>query len=374
MSKNELIDLSDAMAQAVEKAAGSTLMVDARRRLPASGIAIKKDLVLTANHIVQRDEDIKVTLPDGTELSAEVAGRDPGSDLCLLRLPEEAAQPAQTNGEPVVGQLALALGRPSTEGIQASFGIVSAFGGPVHTRRGGTLEQYIRTDAIPYPGFSGGPLINAEGLVIGLNTSGLGHGNSIAIPIEYALKIAGWLEEHGSIKRGYLGISSKVVDLPDKADLDREQNTGLLVFGLEEDSPAAAAEVMTGDIVVGFNDRPITDHETLFAAMTGEVVGQPAPLEVLRGGKPETLEVTLTERAEAPRPRSSQRRGPWRKFPGASRSAHYGRRHGPRAFKRHIKDKRRSRRSQMRRHFKHHHDEHHGHHGDGGHHDRETDE
>ena len=134
-------------------------MVAARRRMPASGIAYDGEFILTADHVVERDEDIHVTLPDGTRLEASVAGRDAGSDLALLRLEKAVASPAEPALErPRIGQLALALGRPSTDGIQASLGVVSAVGGQWRTGRGGMLEGYLRTDTIPYPGFSGGPL------------------------------------------------------------------------------------------------------------------------------------------------------------------------------------------------------------------------
>jgi S1-C subfamily serine protease len=331
MAKNELANLSDAMADAVEKAGASVVMVNARRRLPASGVALSKDLVLTANHVVEADEDIKVSLPDGTELSAEIKGRDPGSDLVLLKLNKASAAAADTNGQPRIGQLVLALGRPSTEGIQASLGIVSAIGGPARTRMGGMLEQYIRTDAIPYPGFSGGPLIDAEGKVVGINTSGLGHGNSVVIPIELAKKIADSLEKHGSVKRGYLGVRSQVVELPNKAKLDREQKYGLMVMGVEDDSPAAAADLMIGDIIIAYNDQPTETHDELFAALAGGVVDKAAPVEILRGGKAQTLQITAAERKESPR-RGHRRRvmfgGPGFMMPHRGFRRGRGRRHG----------------------------------------------
>ncbi|MBW8010348.1 MAG: serine protease [Chloroflexi bacterium] len=316
MAKKEtpLTALSKALADAVEKAAASTVTVDARRRFPASGIAYAKDLILTASHVVERDEDIKVILPDGSQVEASLVGRDPGSDLALLRIEDAEAAPAEkTEGEIRPGQVALAIGRPSTEGVQASLGIVSAVGGPTRMRRGGVLEGHIRTDAIPYPGFSGGPLIDDAGRILGINTSGLGHGNSIAIPVEIAWKIAGTLEKHGSIKRGYLGIRSQPVDIPENAlkALGREQASGLLLVGIEDDSPASEANLMVGDILVGFNSQAIESADELFSLLSGEVVGSPTPIEVLRGGKLETLKVTLTERAEQPRGRKRKRRMAW---------------------------------------------------------------
>jgi len=305
MATNILTELSTAMADAVEKAGASTVMVDARRRIPASGIALSKELVLTANHVVEEEDDVRVTLPDGKELSAEVAGRDPGSDLALLKLEKASATPMESDGDPRIGQLVLALGRPTSEGVQASLGIVSAIGGPTRTRRGGMLEKYIRTDAVPYPGFSGGPLIDADGKVVGINTSGLGHGNSLAIPIELAKKIADSLEKHGSVKRGYLGIRSQIVDVTEEAQkaLGREQHQGLLIVGLEEGSPATEGGLMVGDIIVGLNGEPAETHDELMALLTGEVVSQATPVEVLRGGKPKTLKVTIAERKESPRRR-----------------------------------------------------------------------
>ncbi|RPJ23124.1 MAG: serine protease, partial [Chloroflexi bacterium] len=166
MSQNVLVELSDALADAAEKAGKATVLVNARRRMPASGIAYAADLILTADHILEREEDIKVILADGTEVSAKVAGRDAGSDLAVLKLERAAASVADVTKSPArLGQIALVLGRPSRDGIEASLGTVSALGGPIRTGRGGMLERYIRTDSISYPGFSGGPLVAADGTV-----------------------------------------------------------------------------------------------------------------------------------------------------------------------------------------------------------------
>jgi S1-C subfamily serine protease len=296
MSKNTLQEFSDALADAAERTGKSTVMVDARKRLPASGIAFAADLILTADHVVERDEDIKVTLPDGMEISARVAGRDPGSDLAVLKLDSASATPAEATKTPArVGQIALALGRPSTNGIEASLGTVSAVNGPVRTGRGGMLEKYIRTDTISYPGFSGGPLVGADGTVLGINTSGLSHGAAITIPADLAWKIADSLAKHGHIKRGYLGIRSQTVDLPEKS-LKRQQKMGLLVVGLESDSPAAKSGLMVGDILVGITGVAVEHHDELFARLSGDVVGKSTPIDILRGGELKTVNVVIGER------------------------------------------------------------------------------
>lgn len=294
---NVLVELSNAMAAAAERAGASTVMVNARRRMPASGIACSEELILTADHVVEREEGITVTLNDGTEISATLAGRDPGTDLALLRLDRADAKPAETAGEPKIGQLVLALGRPSTEGIEASLGVVSAISGPVRTPRG-VIDSYIRTDTTPFPGFSGGPLVDAEGRVIGLNTSGFGRGSSLTIPAELAWKIADQLAKHGSIKRGYLGIRSQAVEVPvaGQKALKREQATGLLVLSVEKKSPAEASSLMVGDILVGIDGHPVSDHDALFARLSGDVVGKSIPVEILRGGQPQILQVKIGER------------------------------------------------------------------------------
>ena len=161
MSKedNTFTNFSDALADAVEKAAGAVVLVDGRRRFPASGVLYADDLVLTADHVLERDEEINVILADGKEINATVAGRDPSSDLALLKLSEAVeGAPEPFQGEMRVGELVLALGRHSTKGIEASLGVVSYINGPVRTHRGGMIERFIRTDAAPLPGFSGGAL------------------------------------------------------------------------------------------------------------------------------------------------------------------------------------------------------------------------
>ncbi|MCL4274880.1 MAG: trypsin-like peptidase domain-containing protein [Anaerolineales bacterium] len=299
MSKNIFTELSEAMADAAERAGKSTVLVDARRRIPASGIAIAKDLILTADHVVERDEDIRVILGDGTETTARLAGRDPGTDLAVLKLDSASAVPAEVAKSPArVGQFVLAIGRPSKNGIESSFGTVNTIGGPVRTGRGGMLEKYIKTDVVSYPGFSGGPLINGEGQVHGINTSGFRGGGAITIPADVAWKIAETLSKHGKIKRGYLGIRSQTVNIPAEAqsELKRGQETGLLIVGLEAESPAGKGGIMVGDILVGVAEQPIEHHDELFARLSGDVVGKSVPMDVLRGGKLQVVNVVVGER------------------------------------------------------------------------------
>jgi len=295
---NSFSEFSEGLSAAVEKGGASTILVDARKRYPASGIAYSEDLILTADHVVTREENIKVLLPDGKSLAATIAGRDPGSDLAVLRLAEKALTAAKTSDDIKVGQLVLALGRPNSEGMQASWGIVTSISGPTRTFRGGMLDEYIRTETTPYPGFSGGPLVNSEGDVLGLNTSGLTRGSSLTIPVKVAWRVAEALATHGSVKRGYLGVRTQPVEIPEAARqaLKREQEHGLLVLWLEEGGPAEKSGLLVGDILVAISGQPVGDPDDLFSALHSDTVGKSIAVEVLRGGRPETVNVTVGER------------------------------------------------------------------------------
>lgn len=295
---NPLTDFSNGLTSAVEKGGANTILVDARKRYPASGIAYAEDIILTADHVVTREDDIKVLLPDGKSLSATVAGRDPGSDLALLRLAEKVLSPAKTSDDVKVGQLVLALGRPNSAGMQASWGIVTAISGPARTFRGGLLDEYISTETTPYPGFSGGPLVNTEGEVLGLNTSGLTRGSSLTIPVKVAWRIAAALAKHGSVKRGYLGVRTQPVEISEAArkSIKREQTSGLLILWLEENGPAQQGGLFVGDTIVAIGNQPVGDPDDLFSALNSDTVGKSIAVEVLRGGRPETVAVTVGER------------------------------------------------------------------------------
>ena len=294
MESSELLAaLSEGLAGAVEKVGASVVRVNGRRRRPSSGIVYAPDAVLTASHALEREEDVTVSADDGRTLPARLVGRDPSTDLAVLRVEglDVVAVPAE--GEPRIGELALAVGR-SGEGPRASLGVVSGVGGPLRTWRGGRLERYIATDATPYPGLSGGALVSARGGVLGVLTTGPMRGAALAVPAGLAWRVAGALEERGSVKRGYLGILSQPVRLPDGLGLT--QRGGLLVVGVEAGSPAGRGGVIVGDIVATLDGQPVEDTEDLLALLTGERVGRSVPVQVVRGGEPRTLEVTVGER------------------------------------------------------------------------------
>lgn len=290
--------LSNQMADAVETVAPALVLVNGRQGRPASGVIYAQDLVLTADHVLEREEDLTIQTHDKRTLPAQFAGRDLATDLAVLRVAGLGLNAATTASEPArVGQLVLAVGRSASDGPMASFGIVSAVGGPLRLARGATLERYIRTDAIPYPGFSGGPLINTQGAVIGITTTGLVNGAAFAIPADIAWGIAEILVKQGYIKRGYLGISSQPVEIPASQRAGRTQEDGLLIVKVDDNSPAQKGGILLGDIIVSLDGKVLNDAEDLQTLLTGDRVGKTVPVEVIRGGALQTLQVTIGQRS-----------------------------------------------------------------------------
>jgi S1-C subfamily serine protease len=297
MSNSDALSaLSNQMADAVALAAQSLVTVNGRERQSATGIVYASELVLTADHVVERDDNLTVISPDGKKLSAQLVGRDPSTDLAVLRVAGlEAKGSAAADAPARVGQLVLAVGRPGDEGVMASSGVVSAIGGPIRGH-GANLEQYIRTDATPYPGFSGGPLINASGAVLGVLTTGLARGATLAIPISIALKVAETLTKQGTVKRGYLGVISQQVKLPMNQRGGQTQEHGLLVMRVEDNSPAEQGGMLMGDILVSIDGQAVTNADDLLALLTGERVGKAVQVGIIRGGNLQSVSVVVGQR------------------------------------------------------------------------------
>ncbi|HST06114.1 MAG TPA: trypsin-like peptidase domain-containing protein [Chloroflexia bacterium] len=286
---------SNGLADAVERVGKSIVLVNGRERQAASGIVFANGVVLTAAHVIEQDNP-EIETASGQKFKATLAGRDPITDLAVLKVDGLDAEPAVLGTSAKVGQFVLSVGRPSSGQPMASGGIVSAVGGPLRTREGVLLEQYLATDARPYPGFSGGPLINADGEVLGVMTSGILGNSSVVIPSAVAARVAKALLESGTIKRGYLGIGSQAVDLAESQRAGHKQESGLLIVHVDENSPAAQAGVLIGDILVGLDGQTVTDGDALVALLSGDRIGKSLKADIIRGGEARSLDVTLGER------------------------------------------------------------------------------
>jgi S1-C subfamily serine protease len=295
---NVLQSLSDDMVAAVETAGQSIVRVDGRRRMSASGIVWSADgVIVTAHHVVTRDEDLKIGLPNGDEVEATVAGRDPSTDLVVLRAQASGlTAPKWVESDDLrVGQLVLALGRPGRT-VQATLGVVSAVGGSWRTGAGGQIDRYLQTDVVMYPGFSGGPLVGASGAMLGLNSSALLQGVSVSIPTGTLKSMVSTLLEHGHVRRGYLGVGAQPVRLPDALAEQLDQETGLLLVSVESDSPAAKNGLVMGDTIVTFDGEAVRHMDDLQALLSGDRVGKAFPARIVRGGELREIKVTVGAR------------------------------------------------------------------------------
>ena len=296
--------VSNDLAAAVDTVGRSVVAIHARRRIPASGVIWQPGVVVAAHHTIQRDDDITVGLHDGTTVPATLAGRDPSTDLAVLRLADGASAPpvAPATDAPRVGQLVLALGRPGGS-VTASLGIVSAVGGEWRTWQGGTIDRFVRLDVAVYDGFSGGPLVDAAGRVIGVNTSGLARATAVTVPASTVERVAGQLLARGHVARGWLGIATQPVRLPPalRRSVESEADAGLVVVNVEPDSPADRGGVQIGDILLALEGKAVSDPGDVLAALGGDRIGKAIGLRVARGGRAETLSVTVGERPHARR-------------------------------------------------------------------------
>ncbi|MBW3632747.1 MAG: S1C family serine protease [Chloroflexi bacterium] len=299
-SSSLLASVSDELAGAVDRAGSGVVTVDARRRHPASGIVWTSDgLIATANHVVERDEEIEIGLPDGRTVSGTLVGRDPGSDLALLRIDASDVAPLERSTvEPRVGHLTLAIGRPGPSGPMASLGVISAVGGPVRFRGGASLERYVRADVAMLPGFSGGPLVDSVGNLIGLNSSTLGNAGQLTVPAASIDATVSTLLQHGRVRRGYLGVGAQGVRLPEALTraLANGQEQGLLIVSVETGGPADAAGLMLGDVILAIDGETVGQVEQLQERLTGDRVGKSVPIRIARGGEPREIGVTVGER------------------------------------------------------------------------------
>lgn len=296
---NVLLDLSNDLVTIVGTTGLAVVRVEARRRLPASGVLWSSDgLIATAHHVVERDDNITVGLPDGQTVTAKLVGRDPTTDLAVLRADIKDLTPPTWAGPDAlkVGHLVLALGRPGKT-VQATLGIVSALGGSWRTRGGGQIDRYLQTDVVMYPGFSGGPLVNAAGHVVGINTSALIRGTSLALPTPTVRRMVEDLLAYGQVRRGYLGVGIQPARLPVALAEQLGQETGLLLVSVEPGSPAEGAGLFMGDTLVALDGQPVRHHDELLALLSGDRIGATVPMRIVRGGQVQELQVVIGERA-----------------------------------------------------------------------------
>ncbi len=288
--------LSDEISAIVDRLAPAVVQLQARRWRPATGTVYARDLVLVTAHSLDRDRVLHVRTHDGRTLDATLAGHDRSTDLALLRVPGLDVEPPEAAPAlPRVGQVLLSLGRSRMGALTATIGLTSSIVGPLRFGRAPRLDRLIRTDLVTYPGGSGGPLVDAHGRIVGIVSTGLLRGLPLGVPAPAAWEVARELAEHGTARVAYLGIGSQPVDIPEHQRGDGA-TSGLLVLAVGDDTPAARAGVMVGDILVRFDSQALRDPDELLARLTADRIGREVPAEVLRAGEKRTLTITVGER------------------------------------------------------------------------------
>ena len=270
-----------------QRTAPSVVAVHARHRYSSSGVIWQPGVIVTAEHTIRRDDEIRVTLPDGQNVNATLAGADSGTDIAVLKLDGAKTAVAKAAAVPAAGNLAMVVGRSENSGPNAAMGIISAVSGTWRTWRGGRLDHYIRLDVTLFPGSSGGVAVNAAG-------------RPQASP-RRCPRIAAWdpaanidrvvseILTRGRVARGYLGVGLQPVELPDP-------HKGLIVLTVERDGPAAKAGVLIGDILISLGGSEVSETDDVQAALEGHSVETTIEAGILRGGVAKNIAITIGER------------------------------------------------------------------------------
>lgn len=296
----ELIGLSDGLAELTERSGRSAVAVASQARGSSSGVVWRPGVIVTAEHALERDEEIHVTLPDGRVVSAELAGRDASTDLAVLKCEEAKESIAEFGdaGGVKPGSLTLVVGRTRVSGAVVALGVVSLVGGERRTWAGAALRPYIRLDVGLQPTTIGGAVVDARGRVIGVATPKFARFGAIAIPAATVNAVVDALLSKGRIARGYLGIGLQPVRLPEplRQSLQRKERAAAILLEVEPNGPAQRAGLVIGDILLALGGKQITHYEDVQAQLGGEAIGKSLPLQFVRGGEVKEASVVVGER------------------------------------------------------------------------------
>lgn len=295
---SSLVEFSNDLANAVERAGNSVIAVLDGGREGVSGTIWREGFAVTAEHTIRSYDEVNVVLPSGKQTKATVAGRDPGTDVALLKIdglstPDVRRDDVQTR----VGDIVLCVGRRGLDGLATTHGIISATGGPWRTWQGARVDRWLRLDLNPFTGFSGGPIVNAAGDVLGIATSGPRR-SVVTIPSSTVNRVVDQLVRRGTVGRGYLGIGVQPVVLPASARqaIGTQAERGLLVITVAPGSAAEQSQILLGDIVITVDGSPVGHIRDLQPALDPENVGKSVVLEIVRGGKLVKTSATIGEK------------------------------------------------------------------------------
>jgi S1-C subfamily serine protease len=298
--EQSLAAISGELAALAERAALSVVAVNGSRRSHSSGVHWRQDLIVTAEHTLRRDEEITVAMAGGKNAEASLLGRDPGTDIALLKVEGLAIPPAtiDAGGALHVGDLTLVIGRSPDSGHNASMGIISAVSGPWRTWRGGSLDAYIRLGATVFAGSSGGAVIDHRGTVTGIATSALSRVAGLAVPASTVSRVVDRLLTQGSVPQTYLGVGLQPVPMPAlfQNRFSLRNTDAIMVLDVEQGGPADRGGILVGDIVFEIEGRGASSIEDVQSLIGAQKAGTPVVLKLIRGGEMKELTLTVGER------------------------------------------------------------------------------
>ena len=302
---SSLVEFSNSLADAVEQVGASVIAVPEGGREGVSGTLWRDGIAVAAAHTIRGYDEVTVVLASGEKAKATVAGRDHGTDIAVLKLTQPTGAASLANdSQSRVGEIVLAVGRRGTEGLAATYGVISAIGGPWRTWQGARVDRWLRLDLNPFTGFSGGPIVNARGEVLGMATSGPRR-SVMTLPVSTVESVVNQLLQRGRVARGYFGFGVQPIAFPPSASPNTARQSpgagsgrGLLIVTIAPGSPAETAGLLLGDIVVAIEGSPVQGVRSLQASLDSENVGRSVTLELIRGGKLLKVPVTIGERQD----------------------------------------------------------------------------
>ena len=297
---SSLQDLSNNLADIVEQVGNSVVAVNGGTRISPSGIHWRDGIIVTSDESLQRYEEITVTTTDNRTVTATLLGRDSSTDVAVFQL-QNVEIPVAKIGDATtlkVGHLVLGLARSGEGDLKAAMGAVSVVSGAWRSMSGGNIDSFIRPDITFYAGFAGGPLVDAGGFVVGMNTSGR-RGTALTIPASTVNRVVDQLVAKGRIPRGYLGLGMQPVRLPAnlKSALNLTSAGGVIVVNVETNGPADKAGVLLGDVLVAFDGISISDTGDVLALLNNsDRVGKTVSVQLVRGGALVELAIAIGEK------------------------------------------------------------------------------
>jgi len=298
---SSLVQFSNSLADAVEFVGAAVIAVPEGGREGVSGTLWRDGIAVTAAHTIRGQDEVTVVLPTGEKSKAKVAGLDHGTDVAVLKLAQQTSSASLADeSQSRVGEIVLSVGRRGSDGLAATYGVIGAIGGPWRSWQGARVDRWLRLDLNPFTGFSGGPIANARGEVLGIAISGPRR-SVMTIPVSTVEGVVNQVLQHGRVARGYLGIGVQPVAFPDatRKSLSISGDRGLLVVMIAPGSPAESSGLLLGDIIVTIEGSPVHGVRSLQPALDTENVGRSITLEIVRGGQMLKLPVMVGEKQES---------------------------------------------------------------------------